>query len=221
MPDVMSRSQEAQITQGIRALEPFLWPVWQRALVSLVLILHLIAVVIAPLSDPPPASELSRTIAGYFRPYLKLASLDNGYRFFAPDPGPSHLIRFELTKSDGKVVRGEFPKRGEQFPRLLYHRFFMLSETMFSMSAPTIEPPPANMLTETQRDELAKQQKLAKGLQEAVARYLLKQWNGKSVRLYFVIHGMPAPSDVINGMALTDSRLYQERYLGEFTAGNN
>ncbi len=186
----------------------------------MLLLLHLLAVVVAPWSAPPPSSRLSRTIAAYFRPYLKLASLDNGYRFFAPDPGPSHLIRFEITREDGSTVRGEFPKKGEHFPRLLYHRQFMLSEMVFSLTAPTLETPPEQMLTAEEQDDLAKQRALAKSLQQSIARYLLRKWNGKSVRLYIVIHGMPAPQDVINGMRLTDRRLYQEMDLGEFTAGD-
>ena len=39
-----------------------------------------------------------------FRPYLEAAYLDHGYAFFAPDPGPSHLVRYELEFDDGGVI---------------------------------------------------------------------------------------------------------------------
>ena len=51
-----------------------------------------------PLGDA--AAELRNWPAAWprtFSPISKALSLANGYRFFAPEPGPSHLVRYELT----------------------------------------------------------------------------------------------------------------------------
>ncbi len=187
-----------------------------RAVASVLIMLHLAAVFCGPWSQPPPSSELSRRVAKLFRPYLKFASIDNGYRFFAPDPGPSHLIRYEITVSDGSVVQGQFPKRGEHFPRLFYHRHFMLSEMVFSLTAPTMDAPPPHLLAEDERIEIEQQRALARELQQSIANYLLRLHDGDRVRLYVVVHGMPTPTDVLQGMTLSDRSLFQELYLGEF-----
>ncbi|NIO41435.1 MAG: hypothetical protein GTO41_15415, partial [Burkholderiales bacterium] len=66
--------------------------------------------------------------------------LDHGYRFFAPEPGPGHLVRYEVTTSDGAGAAGQFPDRDRIWPRLLYHRWFMLSETAFAASSSLPSP---------------------------------------------------------------------------------
>ena len=80
------------------------------------------------------------------RPYLQILSLDNGYRFFAPEPGPSHLVRYDVTLADGQQIGGVFPNLAEERPRLLYHRYFMLSEFVNSLTEGTppelVEPMP-------------------------------------------------------------------------------
>src|SRR5262249_44997980 len=64
------------------------WPV--RLGVSLLLIIHLAALVVGP-SSVEPSSYLSVQTWQVFRPYLDAAYLNHGYHFFAPEPGPSHL----------------------------------------------------------------------------------------------------------------------------------
>ena len=98
-----------------------------RGVVSVLLVLHLVAIASAPLAMEP-ASLPAQKVFGIFRPYLDAAFLNHGYHFFAPEPGPSHLIRYELAFSDGRVEGGTFPDPTEQQPRLNYHRHFMLSE---------------------------------------------------------------------------------------------
>ena len=62
-------------------------------------------------------------------PYLQILYLNHGYQFFAPEPGESTLLAFEAERDDGTVVRGRIPDR-TTWPRLLYHRHFMLTEHM-------------------------------------------------------------------------------------------
>ena len=98
-----------------------------RGVLSLLLVLHLVAIASAPLAMEP-ASLPAQKVFGLFRPYLDAAFLNHGYHFFAPEPGPSHLIRYELTFADGRIESGIFPDPNQQRPRLNYHRHFMLSE---------------------------------------------------------------------------------------------
>lgn len=118
-------------TTAVEKTDQLAWSVRARAIVSILLVLHLTAIFAAPWSGPPPASRLSRTVVSCFAPYLHSAYLLHGYRFFAPDPGPSHIVRYELLMPDDSVKQGHFPDLEQHFPRLLYHRHFMLSETVF------------------------------------------------------------------------------------------
>src|SRR6185295_16555146 len=98
-----------------------------RALVSVLVALHVFAVFLGPFALPP-SSDLAAGSFRLFQPYVQGAFLDTGYRFFAPEPGPSHLVRYELIGPDDKPIVRTFPNRKLDRPRLLYHRHFMLSE---------------------------------------------------------------------------------------------
>jgi hypothetical protein len=61
--------------------------------------------------------------------YLDALYLNQGHSFFAPDVGPGHLIRYELYDQGGRVIeQSELPSRKEHWPRLRYHRHFMLAD---------------------------------------------------------------------------------------------
>jgi len=106
---------------------------YRKWLLGLVLV-HLLAVIAEPLffysrSDVQAGPEFLALRRG-LGPYVDWMYLDHGYFFFAPNPGPSHLVGIR----DQSVV---FPDRKEQWPRLLYHRYFMLSEFYNNSFAPT------------------------------------------------------------------------------------
>jgi hypothetical protein len=65
------------------------------------------------------------------RPYSQWLYMDHGYFFFAPNPGPGHLVQYQV----GSETR-TFPDKAKHWPRLLYHRHFMLSEFYTSRYAP-------------------------------------------------------------------------------------
>lgn len=105
-----------------------------RIIVSVFVSLHLLAVFSAPFAMPQPSSELSVGIDQVTGPYTSALYMRHGYRFFAPDPGPSHLLRYEVVSSDGElVVEGRFPDKTVHVPRLMYHRFFMISEHFWGL----------------------------------------------------------------------------------------
>jgi hypothetical protein len=165
-----------------------------RAIVSVLVILHVAAVFIGPWAMAPN-SQLALSVAGAFRPYMDIMSLGNGYRFFAPEPGPSHLVRYELTLDDGTLKQGVFPDRSLHKPRLLYHRYVMLSEFVNTLAGADLDNPRAEVY--------------AKGY----ARHLAEQYDAKTVKLSLRRHYVPRPGEVQQGMRLTNKDLYEERPL--------
>src|SRR5207302_11256649 len=99
-----------------------------RGAVSVWIVIHRTAIVVAPASVSP-SSEIARASWLVFRPYLEALYLNHGYHFFAPEPGESTLLAFVAERPDGTVVQGRIPSRSMK-PRLLYHRHFMLTEHM-------------------------------------------------------------------------------------------
>jgi len=112
------------------------WSQRTRLLVSALLVLHLLAVFVGPW-QMQPSPWIAQRLGEAFAPYLEVTYLNNGYRFFAPDPPPrSNLIAYEVTTEDGRVIHGLFPHRQHHQPRLLYHRHFMLTDKL------PMAPPP-------------------------------------------------------------------------------
>lgn len=75
------------------------------------------------------------------RPYIDALYLNHGYAFFAPDPGPSHLLRARLEFADGRQSQTVWiPDLQRHWPRLMYHRYFMLSEHLNSAFTPADAP---------------------------------------------------------------------------------
>lgn len=165
-----------------------------RLLMSLVLLVYVAGVIIAPLAGPPPASELSRVILQPFRPLLGALYLGHGYRFFAPDPGPGHSLRWTITRADGTTLSGTTPDAERDWPRLLYHRRFMVAEKI----APLVPPPdaPAEVRARAKADWLP----LVKG----VAGNLLRTHGGDRITLEMVEHYLPAPEEVAEGRTGAD-----------------
>lgn len=119
---------------------------WIKVLVSLWLAIHVTAVFIAPFAfasnSGPAPSPFADAAYRLFRPYIGALYLDHGYFFFAPNPGPSHLVDYKVEFDDGRPpVTGRIPDLKTERPRLLYHRHFMISESLNNRFVPA-EPPP-------------------------------------------------------------------------------
>ncbi|MBX7165483.1 MAG: hypothetical protein K1X74_03955 [Pirellulales bacterium] len=169
---------------------------WSKAVISVAVTLHLVGVFCAPFALPP-ASELSGRLWEVYRPYLEAMFLNHGYAFFAPDPGPSHLVRYVLEYEDGHKEEHIFPNLSEHKPRLLYHRHFMLSE--FLNAAPPETP-------------------WVQAYIRSYAAHLLAHSGAKRVTIYLRRHLLPSPGQVLEGAKLDDPRSYEERDLGTFDA---
>ncbi len=187
-----------------------------RPLLSVLLVAHLTVVIATPLALVAPRSSLAIRITQWAAPYLQAGNISHGYAFFAPDPGPSHLLRYEIVHGDGRSEAGQLPDRNRHWPRLLYHRHFMLSEQLAGMAAPAEGPPrpsPSDdprVLQQWKEDYAGWKMARASFVQRATsyARHLLKTHAAMEVRLYLVRHELPSAADVRRGRKLTDERLY-------------
>ncbi len=212
---------------------PIGWSPATRTIVTLLLLWHLAAVVVASWSIPP-SSELSQKAVTPFRPYLRATYLNVGYRFFAPDPPRgSNLVRYEVTLEDGHTETGTFPDRDVHRPRLAYHRHFMITSQVIEWAVPPEEDvvpadmPPA-FFAEAPAEEVegyrlartAYVQRLDETAQamQSIAEHLLHAHGAEIVKLYLKQHRVPARQAVIDGMQLTDKSLYRERYLGRLAS---
>lgn len=192
------------------------WGTWLRAVVSLLLLWHLAAVLVAPLSVPP--SITTDAVRPVMQPYLSALYLDHGYKFFAPDPGPSHVLSYELQMADGSKRTGTLPSRSDHWPRLWYHRHFMLSEFIHDSrpdeewevlpgtpGPPGMPPYPAVRARE-------------KTYIESYAAHLLHaNPDAKQVTLYYSLHEIPEMAEVAEQkMELTDPAFSRRRLLGTY-----
>jgi len=156
-------------------------------LVSLGLIAYLAAVLAPPLAGPPPASALATAALQPLRPLVGSLFLGHGYRFFAPDPGPGHSIRWTMQMADGATRHGVIPDAVSDRPRLLYHRRFMISEKIAALV------PPPDAPAEVREQSRGDWQPLVKD----VAGQLLARHGGTRVTLSMTEHYLPDPEEVI------------------------
>ena len=171
------------------------WSPVTRAVASAGIILYLAAVIMPPLAGPPPASGLAVAMLQPLRPLVGAAYLGHGYRFFAPDPGPGHSIRWTMELADGSTRTGVIPDRDADRPRLLYHRRFMISEKIAALVPPDGAP------EEARRQSRGDWQPLAMD----VAGHLLERHGGTRVTLQLVEHYLPTPEEVMRAEGGADA----------------
>jgi hypothetical protein len=225
-PQDQSIGKPQQVPQPIETIQTS-WPPVARGIVSALVLFHLTAAVVAALVAAPPYSQLWFEAAGVFRPYVNAADLNHGYRFFAPDPGPSHLVRYHLEFADGSTRDGKFPDLEVERPRLLYHRYFMLSEKLYGLFGEWQQfvesgkgPLP---LAERQATAInvRNTERLYRAIGKSYADELLRRSGAKRVTLELVEHVIPRPDDVAAGrQRLDDPALYSVKStLGPFAEG--
>lgn len=217
-PKTPAAADEPGITP---AIPPRPWSSGVKWFVSAVLLFHLTAQLLATWTAAPPASELGQTLTEPFHFYIAAARLNQGYRFFAPNPEASHLMRFRIFDAEGKpVVLNEFAVNAEktegQLPppelrvsllepeaRLLYHRYFMLTE---QLDAAIPRPLPPNPSPEAQA-AYAQRERAFLMLTDSYSRELLRRFGGASVKLQLMEHNIPSTTEVSSGMKLDDKKL--------------
>jgi hypothetical protein len=140
---------------------------------------------INPANYPHQVPLLPALIHNSLWHYSNLLYINNGYDFFSPDPSVSHLIRYEVFNAGGeKIASGQLPHRGEQWPRLFYHRHMMLVEQ-------SGQPAPA-------------------GWENNIADWLLEKHDGETIRLRMFRHHLLTPQQVIAGQRIDSDPTYEE-----------
>jgi hypothetical protein len=147
-----------------------------RIVASVVILWHVVAVFMGGLSMPPSSRLASIIVENTMEWYLDGLGMNHGYHFFAPDPPPGVLVRYSLVDLEGKTIEGVFPDKKEYWPRLRYHRHFMLADQA------TVDAP-------NESDRKAGTAILLR----AYGRHLLRVHNGQRVRVTRVIHRILDP----------------------------
>ncbi|WP_153558523.1 hypothetical protein [Roseimaritima sediminicola] len=210
-----------------------------QAIVSLVVALHLFALLTAVTSSgsgkytsPYTAVKLNEP----FRPYLEVLFLRNGYRFFAPNPGPNFVAWFRVTYDDGRVRWVEFPRRQDFATPLAYTRMLSVAN-MGAYTYPHPQDPdkgsirPATQIClqsfarriarDAGKNADAWEVRDAKGGERDTGGEVKTSDGGGrvvSVEAYRVAHLYIMPDQIREGWDYTDLRLYQPMYLGAFSA---
>ncbi len=148
------------------------------------------------------------------KPYSQWLYMNHGYFFFAPNPGPGHLIQcssnpISTTEATIENPNNSFrlPNRDEHWPRLLYHRYFMLSEFYSSRFAP------AQVSEELKKDvefmqRWASDKELYDQIQSSIVSSLKHSRNKENIELRRVERLLPDSQQVLrDGWVLNDPRL--------------
>lgn len=216
--------------------------------VSIGLWAYLGIVALGPLSNPVGSEFLTRPLARTVAPVHRTLFLGHGYRFFGPDPGPSHMVVYRFVNQEGELIEKRFPDRNQIWPRLMYHRWFMLSETVFQEHNFTVDRESflendkeltgqvealrlrgkhaiANQI-ESERQRLATQyhnsRKRIDELVAAVAKNLMQRHQSNHVELFVQERSIPFPAAVLTGQRINDPPFLSDlRKIGEFRRDEN
>ena len=192
-------------------------PVWVQITLLLGFSVHFLGVLSEPLrffsrSEVRTGPEFA-LLGDTMRPYSQWLYINHGYFFFAPNPGPGHLIRcsFSSEKKDVPTVKSSniltLPDRNEHWPRLLYHRYFMLSEFYTNRFAP-------QQVTEDLKKDAEFMQRwssdkeLYDQIRNSMVASLKHSRNQETVELRRVERLLPDSQQVLkDGWTLNDARL--------------
>jgi hypothetical protein len=194
-------------------------PGWAKLIISVLVTLHVAAVVAPPLaficSSRGGESPIAGPLARFVQPYCQAMYLSHGYAFFAPDPGPNHLVDYKVEFEGGKPpVTGRFPNLQEERPRLLYHRYFMLSEALNNRYtppefAPEPSPPPLTASAverdryqvlkkayETDRGVWQHSRKQYEAMRVSIENHLKQEFGGDKVQITRIEHRPADPDEI-------------------------
>lgn len=234
-----------QKTELTSAGDAIAWSAGARTGATIALLAFIGIVLLGPLSNPIASEHLTGPLARWVRPVHQALYLGHGYRFFGPDPGPGHRVVYRIENEAGEIEEFHFPDRQRHRPRLMYHRWFMLSETLWDEHAftPDRESFQAAQRELQQRIDVARRDGAAPVvvrrleaeqlrmrreferavqritlLVRAVARELLQRHGGRRIELYCQERLIPLPQDVVNGARLDDDAYLTEPLpIGTYT----
>ena len=185
-----------------------------KLVISCLLVLHLLAVVAEPFAlftrgangTSPSALPIRRTLA----PYVEMGYLNHGYFFFAPNPTPSHLLECSLKSASGEQSRLRLPDRRAQWPRLLYHRHFMLAEFLNQLH---VEPLTEQDIANTPNKDLLyawrADRERFEMVRDSMIKHLKHRYSVDSAEIFRLEHRLPSSVEVFRDkLPLDDERLY-------------
>jgi len=82
----------------------------RRWAASVLIVLHMSAIVTATQAVPPSPSPINQIWIRVFRPYLEFMYLNNAYHFYSPEPGPPTHLWMRIVYDTGKKVENEAGK---------------------------------------------------------------------------------------------------------------
>jgi hypothetical protein len=182
--------------------------------ISLLLVLHLLAVVAEPFSlftrGANGPSAAASPIRGSLAPYVEFAYLDHGYFFFAPNPAPSHLLECSLKSASGEQSRLRLPDLRAQWPRLLYHRHFMLAEFLHQLH---FEPITEQDIANTPNKDLLNAWRTDRArfemVRDSMIKHLKHRYAVDSAEIFRLEHRLPSDVEVFRDkLSINDERLY-------------
>ncbi|GAA4456484.1 hypothetical protein GCM10023156_31870 [Novipirellula rosea] len=185
-----------------------------RWFVSILICVHLIALVLPPLAfqtrgalgDSPSVQTLMTLV----RDYTQFLYIDRGYAFFAPDPGPSHLIQAAITDASGETDEKMIPSLEDQWPRLLYHRHFMLAEYLSEIYQPPNPPEEIAKLDPVGAQLWEQSRARYEYVRQSIVDHLQYKNNGRRVVIRRIEHALPGFIELANDpIPLNDPRLYR------------
>lgn len=191
-----------------------IWKPWVKVLASVAILLQLLAVLAEPLRffsygtvrGSSPAADPVRNVLG---PYVEFAFLNHGYFFFAPEPGPSHLMQCELRFADGKTIQIRYPDKTAQRPRLLYHRHFMLAEFLNQLHAPPVDPELVKEASPQEIQVWTENRKRFEMVRNSMQRHLVSRFSAESAIIERMRHILPGSDLVLKDrVPLNDPSLF-------------
>ena len=178
------------------------WTFGKRAVVSGLLVFHMAAVFLPPFafqtsSVPGTGSPLVQPLMQLVGPYSDAVYLNHGYAFFAPDPGSSFLLRATMEFDDGREpIHRTLPDLSIDWPRLRYHRHFMLSEH-FNGSFLPAEPPAEVAGNPVELEFWQQRRRLYEARRAAIITHLQQKHAAARVNLRRVEHRLLDPYEVV------------------------
>ncbi len=184
-----------------------------KLVITLLVVLHLLAVVAEPFAlftrggngASPAALPIRKSLA----PYAEFAYLNHGYFFFAPNPAPSHLLECNLKSANGEQSRLRLPDRHAQWPRLLYHRHFMLAEFLHQLH---VEPINEHDLANTPKDVVIvwqAERARFEMVRDSMIKHLKHRYGVDTAEIFRMEHRLPSDVEVFRDkLPLNDERLY-------------
>jgi hypothetical protein len=209
----------------------------QRAMVSVMIVLHFIGILSAVSSVPPTPALMNWAWTYFYRPYLQFMYLNNAYHFYSPEPGPGIMDWFYIRYQDGTAEWYKIPDRSQNPLLQEYQRRLSLAESTNQLLSPAPVAPEIlqRRTLAAQADgiplyptmELPRQHReptpYSKEMVATYARFIAHLKAGapgkivRSVKVYRVVHNLPRPEEIADRVDPTEKHFYYPYYQGEFT----